>query len=78
MLAAALVFGALLLLPSCAGHPDVPSSSKDAGCLPAIFPDYCDVTVPCNIAFLHARWPAADLWQRREGADARVGMARHA
>ena len=58
MLAAALVFGALLLLPSCAGHPDVPSSSKDAGCLPAIFPDYCDVTVPCNIAPLNFMLPA--------------------
>ena len=58
MLAAALVFGALLFLPSCAGHPDVPSSSKDAGCLPAIFPDYCDVTVPCNIAPLNFMLPA--------------------
>ena len=58
MLAAALVLGALLLLPSCAGHPDVPSSSKDAGCLPAIFPDYCDVTVPCNIAPLNFMLPA--------------------
>ena len=58
MLAAALVFGALLLLPSCAGHPDVPSSSKDARCLPAIFPDYCDVTVPCNIAPLNFMLPA--------------------
>ncbi len=58
MLATALVFGALLLLPSCAGHPDVPSSSKDAGCLPAIFPDYCDVTVPCNIAPLNFMLPA--------------------
>ena len=58
MLAAALVFGALLLLPSCAGHPDVPSSSKDAGCLPVIFPDYCDVTVPCNIAPLNFMLPA--------------------
>ena len=58
ILAAALVFGALLLLPSCAGHPDVPSSSKDARCLPAIFPDYCDVTVPCNIAPLNFMLPA--------------------
>ncbi len=58
MRAVALVFGALLLLPSCAGHPDVPSSSKDAGCLPAIFPDYCDVTVPCNIAPLNFMLPA--------------------
>jgi len=49
---------ALLLLSSCAHHPDVPSSSKEAKCLPAIFPDYCDVTVPCNIAPLNFMLPA--------------------
>ena len=47
----------LLLLTSCANHPDVPSSSKDAKCLPAIFPDYCDVTVPYNIAPLNFMLP---------------------
>ena len=49
---------ALMLLSSCTNHPDVPSSSKDAKCLPAIFPDYCDVTVPCNIAPLNFMLPA--------------------
>ena len=44
---------AMMLLASCANHPDVPSSSKEAKSLPAIFPDYCDVTVPCNIAPLN-------------------------
>ena len=44
---------AALLLASCVSHPDVPSTSKDAQNLPAIFPDYCDVTVPCNIAPLN-------------------------
>ena len=48
----------LLLLSSCANHPDVPSSSKEAKCLPAIFPDYCNVTVPCNIAPLNFMLPA--------------------
>ena len=48
----------VLLLPSCANHPDVPSSSKDAKCLPAIYPDYCNVTVPCNIAPLNFMLPA--------------------
>ena len=52
-LAVVLSFGAILLLSSCANHPDVPSSSKEAKCLPAIFPDYCNVTVPCNIAPLN-------------------------
>ena len=49
---------AMLLLSSCAGHPDVPASSKAAKCLPAIFPDYCNVTVPCNIAPLNFMLPA--------------------
>ena len=47
-----------LLLSSCAHHPDVPASSREAKCLPAIFPDYCDVTVPCNIAPLNFMLPA--------------------
>lgn len=49
---------ALLLLASCVNHPDVPSSSKETNCLPAIFPDYCDVTVPCNIAPLNFMLPS--------------------
>ena len=52
------LIGALLLLLSCVNHPDVPSSSKEAKCLPAIFPDYCNVTVPCNIAPLNFMLPA--------------------
>ena len=47
-----------LLLSACVSHPDVPSSSKDAKCQPAIFPDYCDVTIPCNIAPLNFMLPA--------------------
>lgn len=49
---------AAVLLTSCTNHPDVPSSSRAARCLPAIFPDYCDVTVPCNIAPLNFMLPA--------------------
>ena len=49
---------AMLLFSSCAGHPDAPSSSKEAKCLPAIFPDYCNVTIPCNIAPLNFMLPA--------------------
>ena len=51
---------ALLLLSSCVSHPDVPSSSKDAQSLPAIYPDYCDVTIPCNIAPLNFMLPAGE------------------
>jgi Tol biopolymer transport system component len=39
-------------------HPDVPTSFKEAKSLPAIFPDYCNVTVPCNIAPLNFMLPA--------------------
>ena len=46
-----------MLLSSCVSHPDVPSSAKDAKCQPDIFPDYCDVTVPCNIAPLNFMLP---------------------
>ena len=49
---------AMILLASCVSHPDVPSSSKEAKCLPAIFPDYCNVTVPYNIAPLNFMLPA--------------------
>lgn len=53
-----LLAAAIWLLSSCAGHPDVPTSSKAAKCLPAIFPDYCNVTVPYNIAPLNFMLPA--------------------
>ncbi len=53
-----LLATALLLMASCAHHPDVPSSSSEAKGLPAIFPDYCNVTVPCNIAPLNFMLPA--------------------
>ena len=48
-----LLAAGLLLLSSCVNHPDVPSPAKEAKSLPAIFPDYCNVTVPCNIAPLN-------------------------
>ena len=52
-----LLASAVLLLSSCVSHPDVPSSAKEAKSLPAIFPDYCNVTVPCNIAPLNFMLP---------------------
>ena len=51
----------ILVLSSCVKHPDAPSSSKEVGCLPAIFPDYCDVTVPCNIAPLNFMLPVDEF-----------------
>jgi len=53
-----LLATALMLMASCAHHPDVPSSCSEAKSLPAIFPDYCNVTVPCNIAPLNFMLPA--------------------
>lgn len=51
---------ALLLLSSCVGHPDVPSESKKTNSLPDIYPDYCDVTIPCNIAPLNFMLPEGE------------------
>ena len=48
---------AMLLLSSCANHPDVPSYAKEVKSLPTIFPDYCNVTVPYNIAPLNFMLP---------------------
>lgn len=49
---------ATLLLSSCGGHPSVPSASSESSVLPPIFPDYCNVTVPYNIAPLNFMLPA--------------------
>ena len=51
---------AMLIFSSCGNHPNVPASSKAVKSLPAIFPDYCNVTVPCNIAPLNFMLPADD------------------
>ncbi|MDE6002588.1 MAG: hypothetical protein K2G76_03740 [Prevotella sp.] len=55
-----LLAGALLLLSSCVNHPDVPSTYSEAKCLPAIYPDYCNVTVPYNIAPLNFMLPSGE------------------
>ena len=52
-----IIIGILLLLSSCGNHPDVPSSSSRTQRLPDIFPDYCNVTVPYNIAPLNFMLP---------------------
>ena len=49
---------AVMFLSSCANHPSVPSDASASSLLPPIFPDYCDVTVPCNIAPLNFMLPA--------------------
>ncbi len=52
---------AMMLLTSCVSHPDVPASSQEVQNLPAIFPDYCNVTIPCNIAPLNFMLPAEEF-----------------
>lgn len=41
------------MLAACGSHPSVPEGASRSEALPAIFPDYTDVTVPCNIAPLN-------------------------
>ena len=53
-----LLAAAVLLMSSCAKHPSVPSAFSESSVLPPIFPDYCNVTVPCNIAPLNFMLPA--------------------
>lgn len=48
-----LLVAVMSLFTACTSHPDVPSQAKETGKLPAIYPDYCNVTVPCNIAPLN-------------------------
>jgi len=52
------LFALLLLISSCVSHPSVPSSSNASQSLPDIYPDYCNVTIPCNIAPLNFMLPA--------------------
>ena len=51
---------AVMFLSSCANHPSVPSDASASSVLPPIFPDYYDVTVPCNIAPLNFMLPAGE------------------
>lgn len=51
----------IVSLASCVGHPDVPAASQAVKSLPAIFPDYCNVTVPYNIAPLNFMLPANEF-----------------
>ena len=61
---------AVMFLSSCANHPYVPSDASASSVLPPIFPDYCDVTVPCNIAPLNFMLPADEY----EACVARITM----
>ena len=45
------------MLMACSGHADVPQNATKADELPAIYPDYTNVTVPCNIAPLNFMLP---------------------
>lgn len=42
-----------MLLTSCTSAPSIPASYKQENRIPNIFPDYTNVTIPCNIAPLN-------------------------
>ena len=78
------VFFSLSAMMSCSGHPAVPDGATKSDSLPAIYPDYTNVTVPCNIAPLNfmlpdslfegcvARFTAADGSQQTYGDGLKV------
>ncbi len=43
----------LLCIIACSSHPSIPDNYSQDNRLPNIFPDYTDVTIPCNIAPLN-------------------------
>lgn len=46
------------IISSCgASHPEVPANTVKADTIPTIFPDYTEVTIPCNIAPLNFMLP---------------------
>lgn len=52
-----LSVGLIFLLASCSSHPSVPQDATPVDTLPDIYPDYTNVTVPCNIAPLNFMLP---------------------
>ncbi len=54
---ATLLCSLVLVCASCGGHPSVPGDATTLDTLPGIYPDYTNVTVPCNIAPLNFMLP---------------------
>jgi len=52
-----LLLASISWLAACTSHPDIPQGATASNQLPAIYPDYCNVTVPCNIAPLNFMLP---------------------
>ena len=50
----------LMAFVSCNSHPALPEAYSQTDCLPAIYPDYTDVTIPYNIAPLNFMVEDAD------------------
>lgn len=66
---------AAVCLVACGGHPSVPQDSTPSGHEAHIYPDYTDVTVPCNIAplnFMLADSLATECVARITSADGMV------
>lgn len=47
----------LFIVSSCATHPEIPKNAQHVDAQAPIYPDYCDVTVPLNIAPLNFMLP---------------------
>lgn len=65
----------MLMLTACSQHPAVPEDCTREETLPAIYPDYTDVTVPANIAplnFMAADDEVTDIVARFTAADGSV------
>ena len=50
----------LLIFVSCSNHPTLPETFSETDNQPTIYPDYTDVTIPCNIAPLNFMVENAD------------------
>lgn len=48
-----IYIGVMMVLASCNSHPTLPERYSDTKDMPAIYPDYTNVTIPCNIAPLN-------------------------
>ena len=56
----------LLLVELVACSPSVPEKTEKVDAFPSILPDYIDVTIPQNIAFIDSRYRTGTLFEWTE------------
>lgn len=49
-----------IAIVGCTSHPSIPASYTEVDRMPSIFPDYTDITIPCNIAPMNFMMEDAD------------------